>query len=115
MGALGAIIILNFNKQDSAPRNITGTITAPDCSGGYNLENANVELKNESGELIGSASTGTNKNTGNNPDADCVVNFTIPDVPTAKFYQFHIGTHGAPSYSFAQMDAQSWHVDFTLS
>jgi hypothetical protein len=89
---------------------IRGTLTAPECGGGYEIENASVEVRDEDDKLIGSATTGSDIGTG----GDCKVEFTVADVPKASFYQVKIGTHGGPSYSYSEMKSRDWSFDLSL-
>lgn len=77
---------------------ITGSILSKECHG--SVGNATVEIRNEADDLIGAGTTTASRVT----DAGCRARFEINDVPDAKFYSFHIGTHGAPSYSKAEME-----------
>lgn len=93
-------------------RIIEGTLTAPECGGGYDIEGAPVELRDEKDELIGATTTGMNE-----PDRgwpNCVVAFTIEQVPRAKFYSLTIGTHDGPSYSYSEMGSFGWKIDLSL-
>lgn len=89
---------------------ITGMLTAPECGGGYDVENASVEVRDEDEKLIGSSTTGFDTSTG----SGCEVEFTVRGVPKASFYQITIGTHGGPSYSYADMRSNNWHLALSL-
>ena len=91
-------------------RVIEGTLSAPDCGGGYDIEGAAVELRDEKDELIGATTTGLDTTTG----GDCRVEFTIEQVPKAKFYSVTIGSHDGPSYSFSEMEGLEWKLDLDL-
>ncbi len=90
---------------------IKGSLTASECGGGFDIENASVEIRDEKDKLIGSGSTGFDVSSG----SGCKVEFTIPDVPKATFYQVTIGTHGGPSYSYQDMKSANWTIDLSLS
>jgi hypothetical protein len=90
---------------------IHGTLTAPDCYGGYDIVNANVEVRDKNNKLIGSAVTEQQ----NAVAGECTASFTIRDVPETDFYQVKIGTHSGPSYTLAQMKASDWTLDLSLS
>ncbi|MBA3738743.1 MAG: hypothetical protein H0W97_09245 [Actinobacteria bacterium] len=99
---------------------LTGSVEAPECGGGYDLEFADVELRNASGEIIGSATTSEDKATdlpGNVSDDDptCRVEFAIDDVPDSTFYELKIGSHDGPTYSADELEQQDWHVELSLS
>ena len=89
---------------------IKGSLAASECGGGYDIEGAAVEIRDEKDKLIGSATTSFDFSSG----TGCTVNFSVPDVPKASFYQITIGTHGGPSYSYSEMKAASWSVDLSL-
>jgi hypothetical protein len=79
---------------------LTGTITAPECGGGYEIENANVDVRDQNDTLIGATTTGLDQGTG----SGCTTSFSL-QVPKATFYQAKIGTLGGPSYTFAELQA----------
>jgi hypothetical protein len=89
---------------------ITGSLTASECGGGYNIANTSVEIRDEKDKLIGAGTTTGNSSSG----GGCTVSWSIPDVPKASFYQVTIGTHGGPSYSYADMKTADWALDLTL-
>jgi hypothetical protein len=88
---------------------IAGTLSAPECGGGYDIENSSVQIRDQNDKLIGSASTGLDEDY----TIGCSVSFEI-EVPKAAFYQTTIGTHGGPSYSFAEMGANNWKLELSL-
>lgn len=94
----------------SEKHTITGKLLAPECGGGYNVENAPVEVRNEKDELIGAGTTSSDVGTG----PACLVEFSVSDVPSASFYQITIGTHRGPSYSRSKMQALDWHLELSL-
>jgi hypothetical protein len=59
--------------------------------------------------LIGSTTTGFDDRDA----AQCSVTFAV-DVPKADYYQFKIGTHAGPSYSFDEMESNDWQLDLSL-
>lgn len=82
---------------------MAGNVVAPDCDGGYGLENSRVPLRNETNDIIGTATTSSNQIA---PVTDpCVVGFEIEDVPRAKFYTVTIGSHEGPAWSLREMEA----------
>lgn len=89
---------------------IHGTITAPKCAGGFNIENAAVEVRDQDNKLIGASQTGINENL---PGRKCKTAFQV-DVKKADFYQVNIGSHSGPSYPFAEMDAINWKLTLSL-
>jgi hypothetical protein len=90
---------------------ITGSLSATECGGGFDIANASVEIRDETDKLIGAGTTTGNQTQG---AVGCVVNFSIPDVPKAQFYQVTIGSHGGPTYSYGEMKAAGWNLDLTL-
>jgi hypothetical protein len=91
---------------------IHGTLNATLCDGGYDIEGANVEVRDENDKLIGSATTGFDSTPGS---GGCTVPFTARDVPKASFYQITIGTHGGPTYTYQEMQSENWNLTLTLS
>jgi hypothetical protein len=91
-------------------RTLKGTLTAPQCGGGYALVNASVEIRDESNKLIGSGSTGSDEE----PGPGCGVSFVIENLPKASFYQIQVGTHGAPSYTYDQLQKSDWEISLSL-
>lgn len=91
---------------------LTGTINAPQCAAGYQIENAAVTVKNETGAIIGATTTGVHEDFSSTKFG-CTTDFSL-SVPKAAFYQVQIGTHGGPAYSFADMQANGWKLALTL-
>jgi hypothetical protein len=103
VGIVLALILLRGREYE-----VVGSLEAPECGGGYDIEFASVKVRNEAGDLIGSATTG--------PDVGefvCRVRFTVT-VPEAEFYEFTIGTHGGPSYSFEELQGRDFRVELSL-
>lgn len=96
---------------DSAPA-MDGRLIAPECGGGYDLEDAQVTLRNESDEIIGTATTTSNRVAP--LTAPCVVDFSISEVPKAKFYTIKIGTHAGPAWSAKELASQDFDPELTL-
>ncbi len=96
-------------KQDAIFA-VQGSLTAPECGGGHDIEFATVEVRDQSGKLIGSSTTSGNNSNGS---YGCSVSFDV-EVPKATFYQTEIGTHGGPSYSFEEMEGLQWQLDLSL-
>jgi hypothetical protein len=90
---------------------LEGTLEAPECGGGYAIENANVEVRDESNTLVGAGRTGPNTRAGL---GRCRVRFTVDDLPKTDFYQVRIGTHDGPSYTFDEMQQAEWDLALTL-
>jgi hypothetical protein len=113
IGLLGWLV-LSSRGGSAGPlaetHDIKGSLVADECGGGYNIEGAAVDIRDEKDKLIGSATTSFDSGSG----TGCTVNFRIPDVPKASFYQITIGTHGGPSYSYSEMKAAGWSVDLSL-
>lgn len=97
--------------KDTRP--ISGRLSAPECAGGYEIENAEVELRNETNEIIGTGDTSTNL-VDMFPTIGCIVEFEINEVPDAKFYSLAIGTHEGPNYSIEELERERWRVNLTL-
>lgn len=92
------------------PQTLTGTITAPECGGGYAIGNATVEIRSENQTLIGSGTTSV----GEPGFVRCQSSFTVEGLPKAKFYDITIGTHGGPSYTLQEMISRHWNVALSL-
>jgi hypothetical protein len=90
---------------------VTGTITAPDCFGGFAISNANVTITNERNEIVGATATSECHNVSTTRTG---TSFTL-NVKRAEFYQIKIGTHGGPTYTFDQMQQMGWHLTLTLN
>src|SRR5687768_7712495 len=91
----------------SSGQELNGSITAPECGGGYAITNADVTLRDGENNIIGTATTSDDvpqEGPGNvsSDDDACHAEFTIGDVPEADFYQITVGTHDGPSYSLAE-------------
>lgn len=112
---VGAIVWSSNNAKTSdepAPRDtypMKGTLAAPECGGGYDIEFVSVEVRDQNDKLIGSGTTGVDETVG----SGCEVSWEV-EVPKATFYQVTVGTHGGPSYSFDEMEAIDWNLDLTL-
>jgi hypothetical protein len=94
-----------------------GSISASVCGGGYEIENADVVIRNENNKVIGNATTSADvNNSANSTDygVQCKVTFTVK-LPRAKIYQTKFGTHEGPTYSFAAMVKANWHVALFLN
>jgi len=109
--SLSIVVLAMVIACGRSPRKLSVTVAAPQCGGGYDLENAAVTVRNEKGTVIGTGATGRNIAPG--PAAYCQVDATLV-VPKASFYQLAIGTHEAPSYSFADLQARGFKVDLNL-
>lgn len=122
---------------------ITGQAQSDACRD-YKLESAQVIVKNESGTILATGSTGANaRPKPTEPPADEQADVrqhgligaskqAVQDeydfalaydsclvtftatVPRANFYQMTIGTHAAPTYSFDQMVQMGWAVSLSL-
>jgi hypothetical protein len=89
---------------------LNGTLTAPGCGGGYEIEETAIEIRNESNTIIGNGSTGADQDSSSR----CQVGFTVTDLPKADFYQIKIGTHGGPSYTLDELEANDWNLSLSL-
>ena len=93
-----------------------GKTAGSSCSGygGYNDigSGTQVVVTDESGTTVAtdSLSSGTYDGTY------CVFEFTVHDVPKAKYYRVRAGsdTRGGPQYSYQEMSRRHWSVDLTL-
>lgn len=116
VGIIGLLgwLVLSSRGGTSGPlaetHDIKGSLTASECGGGFDIEGAAVEIRDEKDKLIGAGSTSFDQGSG----VGCRVTFTIPDVPKASFYQVNIGTHGGPSYSYSEMKANGWTLTLSL-
>jgi hypothetical protein len=109
--AIGGVLLLGDDNPSDEPRprelfNLKGSLSAPECGGGYAIEFASVEIRDQQDRLIGSTTTSGDSGGG----GSCAVDFAT-EVPKATFYQITIGTHGGPSYSFEEMQ----NMDFTVA
>jgi hypothetical protein len=118
--ALGVATVLALaacGSGSSAPvapaslgNNMTGTLSADECGGGYDIANANVEVRDEADKIIGAGNTSGDMGYG----VGCKVEFTILDLPDADFYQITIGSHGGPTYTMDELDALNWNLELSL-
>jgi zinc ribbon protein len=97
------------SAQSPTTYHLTGTLSAPSCDGGYAIENANVFVRNQANELIGSTTSSSDNSSG----YDCEVSFAV-DVPSATFYTVKVGTHEGPAWSFQELSARNWQIDLSL-
>jgi hypothetical protein len=116
-------------------RDTSGTATLPagaQCvagSGFYDIDDtAEVTVKNQSGDII---ATGMLRSGHTNVEvigikvdssglgekvvgAQCVFDFTVPDVPRAKFYTIEIGRRQGPTFSYSEIAAVGWRPGLVL-
>ena len=85
---------------------IAGSVSVPDC-GSYPVANTAVKVRGDDGALIGS--TTTSLEAVGAPARYCVMTFAV-SVPAAGIYQFKIGDHWTPPYSFAEIEGAAWEV-----
>jgi hypothetical protein len=103
----GSLSLYDSDYDGSAGSSCSG-------SGGYDdiQSGTQVVVTDESGTTVAtdSLSSGTYDGTS------CVFEFTVHDVPKAKYYRVRAGsdTRGGPEYSFAEMQQQHWSVQLTL-
>ena len=83
-------------------------------SGGYGDIDAGttVNVKDQSGTLIGSGSLGPGK--ARSKLSACVFPFEIEGVKDAKFFQVEVSRRGGLSYSKADMEGMNWTVHASL-
>jgi hypothetical protein len=107
----GLLLVAPSIFSDEQENTLRGQLRAPECGGGYAIENASVEVRDENGTLIGSGFTSSDQITAGSA---CRVDFQVDDIPKADFYQVKIGTHGGPSYTYEQLSSQDWFLSLTL-
>jgi hypothetical protein len=106
-----ALAACGGGSEEASPDGVlTGSLLAPECGGGYAITQASVEVRDETDTLIGATTTGSDLQS----DDSCRVEFTVTDLPGARFYQITIGSHDAPAYSHVELQANGWHVELTL-
>ncbi len=71
---------------------------------------APVTVKNEEGTIIATGSVSGGSWTENS----CRLDFSIDDVPEAKFYQVEVGRRGELRYSAEQLEAMGRHVELSV-
>ena len=91
---------------------LSGRLVAPECGSGWEIENSQVELENQNHSIIGTANTSANLIAP--LTKPCVVSFSIPHVPDAKFYTLTIGSHGGPAWSHAELVREHFQTDLNL-
>lgn len=52
--------------------------------------------------------------TGDDYETPCVLPFAVEDLTIADFYRVELGTRGAFRYSYEELEAQDWQVDYDL-
>lgn len=106
------------------------TLTAPECGGGYDLLGAAVVVTDEHGTIIGSGtatggykppvySPGSHDSSGGPAPVDashagCTVTSQVR-VPRATFYSVKVGTHSGRPYSYDDLQKQGWKLVLSLS
>lgn len=98
-------------SQTQEGHTLTGTLYAGECGGGYDIKNASVTIRDENDTVIGA---GTTSPVDSLDGFGCEVAFSIGGLPDAEFYQLEIGTHGAPSYTLAELEGAGWHIELSL-
>lgn len=106
---------------------LTGTFTLVDkdidrvgssCSGsgGYSdfAPGMNVVVKDEGGKIIGTSSTTPGPVPDEYASVTCVLEFTVEDLPDAKFYSVEIGRRGDLTYSREELDDMGWNLSLSL-
>lgn len=81
-------------------------------SGGYSDIGAgtDVTVRDEDGALLATTSLGM----GEEDEPLCTFEFTLEDVPEAKFYAFEVADRGELSYSYEEMEDNDWTFGATL-
>jgi len=93
---------------------LMGTLQAPVCGSGYNIEYATVIVRDENSTVIGNATTSANLNSADT-SKPCVVQFVVPNLRKAERYQIRIGTHDGPTYTFDELQANNWTIQLYLN
>jgi hypothetical protein len=93
---------------------LMGTLQAPVCGSGYNIEYANVIVRDENNTVIGNATTSANVNSADT-SKPCVVQFVVPNLRKAERYQIRIGTHDGPTYTFDELQSRNWTIQLYLN
>jgi hypothetical protein len=109
--ALAAAVFLAQNWSASTlagTYTIEGTLTAGDSD--YKIENAAVEVRDQGGNIVANGTTSANQSAS----FGAKVTYSVV-VPKREFYKITIGSHGGPSYSFADLESMGWKLDQTLS
>jgi len=88
---------------------LVGSISAPECGGGYAIDAATVIVRDDHGAIIGTATT---RDAAMNGDR-CLANFGM-DLPKARFYQIRIGSHDGPVWSYDDLQGHDWAVFLRL-
>ncbi|MEA2576491.1 MAG: hypothetical protein QOD78_79 [Chloroflexota bacterium] len=120
--AAAAFISLGGSGALLPKHDIAGTFTLtdsgdtffPSCSGngGYSdiRPGANVVLRDGDGKLLSTGALGAGVGSG----SQCVLDFSLPEVPEVSFYTIEVGKRGNLSYSLADMKSMGWAIDLTL-
>lgn len=111
VGCFVAFIVLRSGS--ASPVDIKGFAAAPQCAGGYQIENANVELRNERDEVVGAGSTSTDV-LDRASGTLCMVSFVIAGVPESSFYEIRVGSHEGPTFSRERLEADGWVIDLSV-
>ncbi len=120
---VGGFLVFGSGEHHTIPGSLSLSASATDslspgesCSGdnGYSDIEGGTEvvLTNQSGTTLATASL----ETGTFDGEACVFDFTLHNVPKAKFYRIAAGNsiRGGPEYSYAEMQANHWSFDLTL-
>ncbi|MBV9279215.1 MAG: hypothetical protein JOZ41_03960 [Chloroflexi bacterium] len=114
MGMAGHAARAATHTQKGVIYRLHGSLWAPVCDQGYDIENDDVVVRDQNNHVIGSGTTGANVANPNDITAGCKVRFSVR-VPRATFYQLKIGSHDGPTYSFRQLQAKKWTINLSLS
>jgi hypothetical protein len=128
--AVGIVGVACGKKADATTHFISGTITltgtdnafgySGTCAGkrGYEdiTEGGSVTLKNETGEVIGSAAldSGAYTETAGYPYRKCVLHFSFANVKRAKFYGVEVTHRGVITKTYEELEANGWNFGLTL-
>jgi len=102
------LIFIGIASRGDGPFDVRGELSAPVCEGGYAIEYAPVTVYNENQKVIATSST-----TGNTSISDCTVSFSV-EVPREYAYEFRVGTHGGPVYTYDELKSQDFELSLTL-
>lgn len=106
IAAIAVIVLASVQGEDEF--DVRGTLDAPDCYS-YDLEFVEVRVLDEAGTVLATSTTGANEDS-----LACTVSWDVT-VPKADFYEFQVGTHGGPVYSFDELETNDFDVYQTLS
>jgi hypothetical protein len=88
-------------------------------SGGYDdiQSNMPVTVYDAAGKIIAVGNTGSGHQPTDSEYASvqCVFEFKVDNIPKSDFYSIEVGRRGKLNYSFNEIQAKKWNVEFSLS